>query len=635
MKPSILNLLFPPTIILLLKRLGLVFLLLSVTRLVFFLLNLVYFKDVSVLDFVLGLRFDASVVAYLFSAFTLVSLFAGLLYRYRIYRIVLAFLFFLPLAIALLMNLSDTIYFRFIFRRSTFDVVRYFSSPAGDGWRLLTTFALDFWYIPLLFIGLLSYAVWAYRRSARSYVTSTEGWVYQSFAVLLTVGLIILGGRGGLQLMPINPVDAGLHTKPGSIPLVLNTPFSILITAFQQKQDPVYYFSPEEAERYFSLNYEVKPSARSFKGRNVVVLILESFGQEYVGYYSKSTGYTPFLDSLLNESYVFVNAFSNGKQSVDAVPAILSGIPALLTKPFTESNYVGNRIPSLPGYFDQQGYETQFFHGGVNGTMGFEAFSQSAGIAHYYGMNQYPTVDKDYDGNWGIFDEPYLNYFAKELTKNDKPFFSVLFTLSSHHPYTIPKPYTGKFPKGIYEIHESIGYSDYALKQFFTEAKKQPWYNNTLFVITADHTSHSERKFYQHGHGMGMYAVPIAFYDPSTHWKGVDSTLIQHVDLYPTIVSLTGGHVKGKFFGRNALDQSATHDVLNYNYGGTFNYLLDSKQVAFNENRATGVYRFPLDSNMNENLLLDSSVKFGREENLIKAKIQAYFQHMEDNSWWK
>lgn len=635
MKPSILHMLFPPTIVLLLKRLGLAFLLLSVTRLVFFLLNVVYFQEVSPLDFILGLRFDASVVAYLFSAFILLSLFAGLLHRYVIYRIVLAVFYFLPLAIIVLMNLSDAIYFRFIFRRSTFDVTRYFSSPAGDGWRLLTTFVLDFWYIPLLLLILLSYAIWAYKRSARAFTTSTEGWTYRTTAALLSIGLIILAGRGGLQLMPINPVDAGLYTKPSSIPLVLNTPFSFLVTAFQQKQEPVSYFTPEEAARHFSVNYEVKPYTRSFKGRNVVVLILESFGQEYVGYYSKRPGYTPFLDSLLGESYVFVNAFSNGKQSVDAVPAIISGIPALLPRPFTESNYVGNRIPSLATYFDQQGYQTQFFHGGVNGTMGFESFSQSAGIAHYYGKSQYPTVDKDYDGNWGIFDEPYLKYFANELTKNDKPFFSVLFTLSSHHPYTIPKQYAGKFPKGIYEIHESIGYSDYALKQFFAEAQKQPWYNNTLFVITADHTSHSERKFYQHGHGMGMYTVPIAFYDPSTHWKGVDSTIIQHIDLYPTIVSLTGGHVKGKFFGRNALDKSATHDVLNYNYGGTFNYLLDTTQVAFNDNRATGVYRFPLDSNMNENLIQGSTVKFKKEEDIIKAKIQTYFQNMEANSLWK
>ena len=633
MKPSILHLFFPPSIVLLLKRLGLVFLLLSVTRLMFLLLNMTYFQDVSPLDFILGLRFDASIVAYGFSVFILLSLFAGILYRYKVYRILLALFYFLPLTTAVLMNLSDAVYFRFIFRRSTFDVVRYFESPASDGWRLLYTFAFDFWYIPLLFLLLLTYAVWAYHRAARSYENSTEGWTYRAIATVLTIGLIILAGRGGLQLMPINPVDAGLHTKPGSISLVLNTPFSFLTTAFQQKQKPLYYFTPAEASTYFSLDYEVKPYPHSFKGRNVVVLILESFGQEYIGFYNHKVGYTPFLDSLFSESYVFPNAFANGKQSIDAVPAILSGIPALLQRPFTESVYASNRMPSLATYFSELGYHTQFFHGGVNGTMGFEAFTQSAGVEHYYGKSQYPKSDKDYDGNWGIFDEPYLKYFANELTKNDRSFFSVVFTLSSHHPYTIPSAYTGRFPKGTYEIHESIGYSDHALKSFFEEAKKQPWYSNTLFVITADHMSHTEQFFHQHG--IGMYNVPMVFYDPSTHWKGVDSTVIQHADLFPTLIALTGGHVKGKFFGRNVFDSTAPHDVLNYNNGSEYIYLKDSIQYGFMDNHLTGAYRYPKDSILTSNLLNHTDFNPTHSANVIKAKLQGYFQNMEENTWWK
>ena len=547
----------------------------------------------------------------------------------------LAVLYFLPLTVILLMNLSDAVYFRFIFRRSTFDVLRYFSSPSSDGWRLLSTFALDFWYIPLLSIALMVFMAWAYCKAGRGDdVLKQEGWISRSVAWLLSIGLIVLGGRGGLQLVPITLVDAGIYSTPRSMPLVLNTPFSFMITAFQTKQEPLHYFTTQEAEKYFSPRYEVKPSAVSLKGKNVVILILESFGQEYTGYYNKNGGYTPVLDSLLRQSYVFVNAFSNGKQSVDAVPAILSGIPGLMQEPFSASAYAANRMPSLGTYFSEQGYHTQFFHGGVNGTMGFEAFSQSAGMQHYYGKSQYPEVKRDYDGNWGIFDEPYLNYFAHELSKNDKPFFSVLFTLSSHHPYTIPDAYKGKFPKGKYEIHESIGYADHALGKFFEEARKQSWFNNTLFVLTADHTAHSENPFYQHGGGMGMYAVPIAFYDPTGKWKGVDSTIIQHVDLFPTLISLTGGTVQGKFFGRNALDKSAPHEVLNYNYGGSYQYLKDSMQSTFDEKMLTSLYLFPKDSTMQNNLLYTYPARAQQADHTIKAKIQAYFENMEANTWW-
>jgi phosphoglycerol transferase MdoB-like AlkP superfamily enzyme len=633
MKHSILQLLFPPSIALLLKRLGLAFLLLTVTRLVFLLLNVAYFKEASFLDFVLGLRFDASVVAYFFSAFIVLSLFPITLHRYKVYRFIQAFFFFVPLSVVLLMNLSDAVYFRFIFRRTTFDVLRYFSSPSSDGWRLLSTFALHYWYIPLLFVILLMFAGWGYRKAGEHFSTEQEGWKTRSIAFLLSIALIVLGGRGGLQLVPITLVDAGLYTSPRFMPLVLNTPFSFVTTAFQSKQEPVYYFSsPQEANSYFSIDYCVKPSARSFKGKNIVVLILESFGQEYTGYYNKKGGYTPFLDSLLKDSYVFVNAFANGKQSVDAVPAIISGIPGLTQEPFIASGYAANRMPSLASYFVEQGYTTQFFHGGVNGTMGFEAFSQSAGVQNYYGKDQYPEVERDFDGNWGIFDEPYLKYFANELTKNDKPFFSVLFTLSSHHPYTIPKKYKGKFPKGNYEILESIGYADYALSQFFKEAQRQPWYNNTLFIITADHTSHSDVRFYQEG--LGMYAVPMAFFDPQGHWKGIDSTIIQHVDLFPTVIGLTGGEVKGKFFGRNVFDRTVSHEVINYNYGGTYHYLRDGQQAQFNGDSTTAVYLYPKDSSMTNDVLPQFLHRKYDYENIIKAKIQAYYTNMEENTWY-
>jgi phosphoglycerol transferase MdoB-like AlkP superfamily enzyme len=512
--------------------------------------------------------------------------------------------------------------------------MRYFSSPSSDGWRLLFTFIVDYWYVPLIFIILMVFAAWTYKRIGRSFDTGEEGWKTRSVELLLFSGLIVLAGRGGLQLVPITLVDAGLYTTPRFMPLVLNTPFSFVVTAFQQKQEPLYYFSsPEEVEHYFSLNYQVKPSvAPSFKGKNVVVLILESFGQEYTGYYTKQKGFTPFLDSLLRQSYVFTNAFANGKQSVDAVPAILSGIPALTQEPFIASGYAANRMPSLASYFVEQGYQTQFFHGGVNGTMGFEAFAQSAGIQHYYGKSQYPNKDEDYDGNWGIFDEPYLQYFAHELTKNDNPFFSVLFTLSSHHPYTIPEKYKGKFHKGYYDIHESIGYADYALSRFFEESKKQPWYNNTLFVLTADHTAHSDLSFYQEG--MGMYAVPIAFYDPSGHWKGVDSTIIQHIDLFPTLISLTGGDVKGKFFGRNVFDHTVQHDAITFNYGEMYHYLKDSLQVNFNGRHIQELYRYPQDSILKNNILDTKGATHLSMEHTIQAKIQTYYQNMEANTWY-
>ena len=626
--------LFTPSVSLLFKRLAIVLVLFSLTRIIFWVANFSYFQNTSLLILVLGLRFDFSIIAYTFSLFILLSLLPFKFTNHSAYRFIQAVFFFLPLGLCLLMNLSDTVYFKFISRRSTIDILRYFSTPDSDGWRLMSQFILDFWYIPLIFMAMMAFAFWIYNGLNKHRSLHNESIKKQSIWLFVISGLLILAGRGGLQLTPISLVDAGLGTTPKNIPLVLNTPFSVLVTAFQQNGKPLYFFdSREESEKYFSVKYKVVPTETSFKGRNVVVLILESFGKEYIGYYNKDKGYTPFLDSLLQQSYVFPNSYANGKQSIDAVPAILSGIPALMQDPFTYSVYAGNRTVSLATYFKKEGYTTQFFHGGSNGTMGFEAFCKYAGVDDYFGKDEYPEVERDYDGNWGIFDEPYLKYCANMFTKNKKPFFSLIFTLSSHHPYTIPVQYKGKFPKGTYDIHESIGYADFSLRQFFEEAKKQPWYNNTLFVITADHTGQSDVPFYHLG--MGAFAVPIVFYDPQQKLKGLDSTSIQHIDLFPTLLSLMGENVRGNFWGRNAFDKKTDHNILNFNYG--YYYYLnqkDSLQFIFDGGSSAFIYRYPTDSLFKNNVFSEFKPWVKENTPFIQARIQSYYQNMEENSMY-
>src|SRR5690606_14279042 len=136
----------------------------------------------------------------------------------------------------------------------------------------------------------------------------------------------------------------------------------------------------------------------------------------------------------------------------------------------------------------EKGYETAFFHGAPNGSMGFSAYMQLAGIKNYYGKNEYNN-DDDFDGIWGIWDEPFMQFMAKKLDTFKQPFFSSFFSLSSHHPFKVPEHYAGKFPKGQLPLHEPIGYVDNALRQFFNTASKSEWYKNTLFVIVADHAS--------------------------------------------------------------------------------------------------------------------------------------------------
>src|SRR5690606_35786309 len=256
----------------------------------------------------------------------------------------------------------------------------------------------------------------------------------------------------------------------------------------------------EELEKIYPVIHHPKDSTE-FKKLNVVVLILESFGKEHVGALNKDInngtykGYTPFLDSLIGESYTFNRSYANGRKSIDALPSVITGIPSV-GEPFVLSIYSGNKTTSLAKLLGDEGYETAFFHGAPNGSMGFSAYTQLAGIKHYFGKDEYSN-DKDFDGIWGIWDEPFMQFMADKLTEMPEPFFASFFSLSSHHPFKVPEKYQGVFPKGPLPLHEPVGYTDYALRQFFEKAKKAPWFENTLFVLCADHSSVSHLPAYQ------------------------------------------------------------------------------------------------------------------------------------------
>jgi phosphoglycerol transferase MdoB-like AlkP superfamily enzyme len=143
---------------------------------------------------------------------------------------------------------------------------------------------------------------------------------------------------------------------------------------------------------------------------------MESLSSEHIGAFNRQVegyqGYTPFLDSLIDHSIAF-NGFANAKQSIEGLPAIIASIPALMDRPFITSAFAGNSFDALAALLEKKGYETSFFHGGTNGTMDFDRFARASGFKRYYGRNEYDN-DMDFDGRWGIFDEPFFQFFAKK-----------------------------------------------------------------------------------------------------------------------------------------------------------------------------------------------------------------------------
>lgn len=514
----------------------------------------------------------------------------------------------------LIFNLIDVVYYPFIKKRSTSELFLQLGGQT-DLSKLLPQFFKDFWWLFLVLVGLIYGLKTAYR-SIRAHQNSFSRQIrpLQWFIFVLIIGLSTLGIRGGTQRVPIDVVNAGSMTRVDEIPLVLNTPFTIIKSFEQTSLVVLDYYAAAELPSLYSPLHQYTSTEK--KKDNVVVLILESFGKEYTGL-GNSQSVTPFLDSLMQHSLVFTNAFSNGTKSIEGIPAILSSLPTMMPNPFINSLYANNKQSSLANLLGEEGYESAFFHGGINGTMNFDDWSALAGYQKYYGKNEYGN-DKDFDGFWGIMDEPFLQFAVRKMSGMQQPFHSAIFTLSSHHPYIFPEKYKGRFKKTALENSESIGYADHSLRLFFESAKKQAWFNNTLFVLVADHTGISDHPFYTHV--AGLASIPILFYKGDESLKGRDSTSFSQIDILPSVLNYLGYEKKFFAFGESYRSQKRGHDYL-YANGSVFS-VSDSMVYAFTGPNMREAYNFRRDSAMQDQIL-------GRYPKLDKAELQNYKAFMQ------
>src|SRR5574344_2470025 len=460
--------------------------------------------------------------------------------------------------ILLAVNMIDVPYFQWTLRRMAGDIFGYvgqnFEGGASD---LLKDFVVGFWYYFLIYFALLALLILGMRRIRLCPPTKKRKWWSTLITSLLMLFITLTFVRGGFisQHKPLAPIDACKWTRSGNTALVVNTPFSIIRTLGNTSAvKEVNYFPTEAALDAVFSPMQAPLSGGSEQRMNVVLLILESFGEEYMGCINGGAqSWTPFLDSLSNSCTV-LQGRANGKRSIESVPALFLGIPSLMDEAYITSSFALKKTESLPQILHRHGYETAFFHGAYNGSMNFDGFTKMIGIQHYYGMNEYNN-SKDFDGSWGIFDEPFLQYSVRQISSMQKPFFSTIYTISSHHPYTIPPQYKGRFKKGPLPLLETVNYVDYALRKFFESASKTDWYKNTMFIIAADHAARPLSQRYKAV--SGMYNVPMLLYCPGGSPKslaslGRDRTM-QHIDLMPTVIDLLQLNEGCCSFGKSVL----------------------------------------------------------------------------------
>lgn len=578
-----------------------------------------------------GLLFDTSAIIYTNALYILLML---LPFRQNGYQQCCKWLYLIINGVALAINLADSVYFQYTMRRTTTTVFSEFSNEGNLGSIIGTEF-IHHWYLVLLFVGIM-WLLW------RLYATPKKHHALNLASLIVIMPISVAGIRGGFTtaVRPITISNANQYVqRPTDAALVLNTPFSLIRTiGMNVFTVPAYFKNEADMEAIYNpVHHPIDPglsSDSSFTRKNIVVLIVESFGREYIGALNKDLeggkykGYTPYVDSLISKSTTFRYSFCNGRKSIDGMPSILSSIP-MFVEPFILTPASMNDYTGLAGLLAKEGYETAFFHGAQNGSMGFEAFARKTDFQKYFGRTEYEAAHgtDDYDGTWAIWDEPFLQYYANEMSKMHEPFMTAVFTASSHHPFVVPEQYQKIFPEEGLEIHKCIRYTDMAIGRFFETASRQPWFNNTIFVLTSDHTNMSDHAEYQSD--LGGFCSPIIIYDPSQPEGKTEDKIAQQIDILPTILGMLGYSKNYLAFGIDVLNTPA-EDTWAVNYlNDIYQYVKYGYVLQFDGQQTKAVYRLD-DCLMKNNLKGKTDVETKMEREL-KAIIQQYMERMKQN----
>ena len=569
-------------------------------------------------------------------------------------------------SVALAMNLADSVYFKYTMRRTTTTVFSEFQNEGNLG-GIIGTEVLQQWYLVVLF-GVVVYGIWRlYRECGRR--RSAEGrllpkgrknekcgvkWYAAQVVVLAAMAPFVVAGiRGGFTtaVRPITISNANQYVnRPVEAALVLNTPFAIYRTIGKNVfVVPEYYKSPQELEAIYSPLHKgdvyACDTGVNIKKKNVVILIVESFGREYIGALNetleggKYKGYTPCVDELVRKSVTFKYSYCNGRKSIDGMPSILSSIP-MFVEPFILTPASMNEVSGIASLLAGEGYQTAFFHGAQRGSMGFQAFARATGFQEYYGREDYNADkrfggDDDFDGMWAIWDEPFLQYYATKMSEMKEPFMTAVFTASSHHPYAIPEKYQQQYPEEGLIIHKCIRYTDMAIGKFFEKVSQEPWFKNTIFVLTSDHTNLSDHAYYQTD--LGGFCSPIIIYEPGNEERQpeIQDKIAQQIDILPTLMGMLN-YPKPYFgFGIDVLN-TKKEDTWAVNYlNGIYQYVKHGYVLQFDGERTKAMYELG-DSLMERNVikeLKDEKIKKFKEEmeREVKAIVQQYMERMTED----
>ncbi len=333
--------------------------------------------------------------------------------------------------------------------------------------------------------------------------------------------------------------------------------------AFTHNELDYFQFYPtldeKVAEQKFLQQFQPSTLSRSVVSanpemkKNVVLISIESLSADFLEHYGNDKKITPFLDSLADKSLMFTNLYATGNRTVRGLEALTLCIPPTAGESIIKRENDKNKF-TTGSVFKSKGYEVKFLYGG---------YSYFDNMKDFYEGNGYGIVDRDsfkpeeitFANVWGVADEDMAKKAITVMNaeaKTGKPFFNHWMTVSNHRPFTYPEgridiPGTAKSREG------GVKYTDYSLRKFFAMAKKQDWYENTVFVIISDHCASSAGKTEL---PMDKYRIPAMIFSEGFIQPQKFDGLMSQIDVMPTLFGLLNFNYQSKFLGQDVFSQN-------------------------------------------------------------------------------
>lgn len=561
--------------------------------------------------FLYGSRLDFSFAAYLCVLPFLAAFVAALWKGFNAAVSIRGYTYMMILILSLLLSADLELYANWGFRLDA-TPLQYLNTPGEMAASVASAPIFTLLAIALLLSILF---IWLYKFlfDLSRFQDVRSRWVSAAVSLFLAA-LLVLPMRGGWQQIPINQSTAYFSNIPYTNHASLNLPWNLmhsLLKHGEQSNNLYLYMQHDEAAALVDSLYATSPDSAALvvkvRKPNVIFIILESYTAQLIGSLGGEKGVTPNLDKLASEGLSFTNFYASGDRSQKGMVALLSGYPVQPNTSIIKVPRKTENLPQLSKVFKQQGYTTSYYYGGELEFANIKSFLVNGAYDRLIDKSEFPS--SSYNSKWGAHDHYLFERVMKDLKQEKKPFFTTVYTLSSHEPFEIPIEPKFSGTDDNTKFRNSFYYTDWALGRFVEEAKKQPWWDTTMIVVVADHghplpndlPNHVSKKFH----------IPFMLAGGALKRTGKVETLGSQTDVAATILYQLGLPHQDFKWSRNIL-ASSENSFAFYAFTDGFGFLTPQGEFIFDNNAKQAISR-------------DSSVT-DRQATLGKAYMQYSFE---------